>query len=294
MPYIPLKVKLDLRVQKLYSLHYFQFAHSYIFEGERHDFWEMVYIDHGEADIGAEDTMHRLQQGHVIFHEPGEFHTIWAHHPEGVNMLVISFSATPAAMHRFKGLKLELSTQQRKILRLIIEEGEYCFGHVLDKSDEKELVPVRSAPFGGVQLIANYLEQFLILLSRALIANETRIAGKPEQLTEETNAFNVTNQLSALMREHLDGSLKFEDICRHSGIGQTALKDLFRQHHHMGVMEYYQRLRIEEARRLLRSGMYNVTQIAELLSYSSIHQFSRQFKRLVGIPPSEYLRSIKD
>ena len=37
----------------------------------------------------------------------------------------------------------------------------------------------------------------------------------------------------------------------------------------------------------------NFTQIAEHLGYTSIHYFSRQFKKVVGMTPSEYASSIK-
>ena len=61
MNYEPLKIERPLRVGRLYSLHYFQFAAGYIFPGESHDFWEMVYIDRGEADIGAGEEIVRLR-----------------------------------------------------------------------------------------------------------------------------------------------------------------------------------------------------------------------------------------
>ena len=63
MNYEPLKIERPLRVGRLYSLHYFQFAAGYIFPGESHDFWEMVYIDRGEADIGAGEEIVRLREG---------------------------------------------------------------------------------------------------------------------------------------------------------------------------------------------------------------------------------------
>ena len=113
-------------------------------------------------------------------------------------------------------------------------------------------------------------------------------------MTDEKNAADVTNQLTALMRKHPDGSLRFEDICRASGMSPTALKACFRKYNHMGVMAYYQRLRIEEARRLLREGRLNVTQTAEALGYSSVHAFSRQFKRLIGITPLNYLKTVRE
>ena len=37
----------------------------------------------------------------------------------------------------------------------------------------------------------------------------------------------------------------------------------------------------------------NFTQISEKLGYTSIHYFSRQFKKVTGMTPSEYASSIK-
>ena len=259
MEYTPLKMERVIKIEKLYSLHYFQFAAGYIFPGEKHNFWEMVYIDRGEADIGAGRQVVRLRQGQAIFHRPNEFHSIWANSATGPNIMVLSFGCTGNILRPLAGQALTLDAQMRGILRQLIAEG-----------------------------------QVLLLLLRQ--AREGQEAGKQEapHLTEERNAADITNQLTALMREHLDGSLSFEEICRQSGLSQTALKACFRRYNRMGVMEYYQRLRIEEARRLLREGRLNVTQTAEALGYSSIHAFSRQFKRLMGVTPLSYLRTIKE
>ena len=36
-----------LKVTDLYTLYYFQHKSGYRFEGESHDFWEIIYVDHG-------------------------------------------------------------------------------------------------------------------------------------------------------------------------------------------------------------------------------------------------------
>ena len=45
-PYYPERI---MRVDALFSLHYFNFQQGYVFPGERHDFWELVYADIGGA-----------------------------------------------------------------------------------------------------------------------------------------------------------------------------------------------------------------------------------------------------
>ena len=58
-------------------------------------------------------------------------------------------------------------------------------------------------------------------------------------------------------------------------------------------MEYFFRLKVEAAKEMIRMSQLNFTQISERLGYSSIHYFSRQFKKTTGMTPSEYASSIK-
>ena len=51
--------------------------------------------------------------------------------------------------------------------------------------------------------------------------------------------------------------------------------------------------KIDAAKEMIRTGHLNFTQISERLGYTSIHYFSRQFKKLTGMTPSEYASSIK-
>lgn len=294
MDYTPLKIDRVLKIDRLYSLHYFQFAAGYIFPGEQHNFWELVYIDRGEADIGDGKQVLRLRQGQAILHRPNRFHSIWANSATGPNIMVLSFGCASGALKALSGRALTLDAQMRGILRQLIAEGRQCFGPVLDISSQQTLTPVENEPTGSQQMIVLLLTQILILLLRQAQEGQVQRPQERAHLTEEQNAADLTNQLTLLMREHLDGGLSFEEICRQSGLSQTALKACFRRYNRMGVMEYYQRLRIEEARRLLREGRLNVTQTAEALGYSSIHAFSRQFKRLMGVTPLGYLRTIRE
>ena len=58
-------------------------------------------------------------------------------------------------------------------------------------------------------------------------------------------------------------------------------------------MQYCQRLKIDAAKRLIRQKRMNFTEIAESLGYSSIHYFSRHFKKQTGMTPTQYADSVK-
>lgn len=48
--YVP-PLKTQLHVEGIVSVHYFEYSKSYIFEGEKHDFWELLYVDKGYLTV---------------------------------------------------------------------------------------------------------------------------------------------------------------------------------------------------------------------------------------------------
>ena len=66
-----------INVTAFYTVHYFNYGRKFSFEGESHNFWELVYVDRGEATIVADDKQHILRQGEAYFHKPNQFHNIF-------------------------------------------------------------------------------------------------------------------------------------------------------------------------------------------------------------------------
>jgi len=51
--------------------------------------------------------------------------------------------------------------------------------------------------------------------------------------------------------------------------------------------------KIQEAEKLISEKKYNFTQISDMLSFDNSHYFSRVFKRISGMTPTEYKNSVK-
>lgn len=285
-PYVP---EAFARVDALYSLHYFNFRRGYAFPGERHDFWELVYADIGGATIGDEDRAFALAPGQCFLHAPNAFHTIHANLAPECSLFVMGFASESESLRVLSGSVHALNTEGKRLIRRILIEGDALCGPVLDISDQESLAPSRSAPLGSGQVIVLNLELLLIQLLRG-----ERDSLKRAPVTDEQGMQSLVEAAESLMRDHPDGSLRMEDICRHVGVGPTTLKRLFRQCRETGAMERYQRLRLEEACRRLRTGRVNVSETAYELGYSSLPAFSRQFKARLGITPREYMRAVDD
>ena len=84
-----------------------------------------------------------------------------------------------------------------------------------------------------------------------------------------------------------DRPLTLEEICRDNLIGRSQLQKLFHTYTGGGVMEYFGNLKIQAARRMIRDGRLNFTQIAARLGFQSVHYFSRRFRKVTGMSPRE-------
>lgn len=289
--YPPVAARRELHITRLHSLYYFQFSPNDPLEGESHDFWEMVYMDAGEALIHSGAKRHLLRQGEVFLHEPNRYHRIQLMPDTAPNTFIISFSLKGRGLHELKNRPLTMERSQRMLLARLLEEGSALYGPLLDCHRDLTRDRLGSARFGALQMIVSYLELMLIELVRGCQAQHipkesTALvtgAGRPEMLV---------SRLKAYMHEHLSENLTFSDCCRYLGMSATAVKALFRSQNEPGVMHCYQWMRVSEARRVLRSGQWNVTEVAAELGYSSCQAFSAQFRRLMGASPTAYLRRV--
>lgn len=60
MEYSALRLSRPLRIQEIVTVHYFEYASSYSFPGESHDFWEFLYVDKGSLFVTAGQTRREL------------------------------------------------------------------------------------------------------------------------------------------------------------------------------------------------------------------------------------------
>ena len=108
MGYEAIRLQRPLAVDDIVSVHYFEYSSNYYFEGERHDFWEFLYVDKGELDVRAGDVVQHLKKGQIIFHKPGEFHALSANGVVAPNLVVVGFVCHGEAMRFFENRVLSV------------------------------------------------------------------------------------------------------------------------------------------------------------------------------------------
>jgi len=285
-------------VDSLYTIHYFEYYRDYAFDGESHDFWEFLYIDKGEIAATCGGELIELHAGQAVLYRPLEFHALKANGVSAPNTIVISFASRSAALDSLAGKVIPINADARPVIGQILSEARMSFSTDLGDPCYTRLELRPEMPAGSLQLIRMDIERLFILLLRS-DAN-LRGAARERIGSAELRGVNKQNEERSVLlaaeryiEANLSEPLTMERIAAASGTSASLLNRLFKQYMGFGVIGCLRRARIREACRMIRETDYNFTQIAELTGFQSIHYFSRTFKQIEGMTPTEYAISVK-
>lgn len=291
MAYKSLGIKKELTIDRIVTIHYFEYMSDFAYPGESHDFWELLCVDKGEVIVQAGTQTHILRKDDMIFHQPKEFHTVKANGVVAPNLVVLSFCSRSAAMSFFNGRILKVQAEERRLLADIITEARNAYQNRLDDPYTEYMVrKPQPDGFGSEQMIQMYLQQLLIRLIRRLYSGEQTM---PPAAAKHVGEDELFYRIQEYMNANLAQQLTIDQICRQHLVSRSTLQKLIRERAGCGIIEYFNRLKISVAKQLIRGRRMNFTQIADELGYTSIHYFSRQFRQITGMSPSEYAASIK-
>ena len=293
MAYKSVVLEDSVTINRIISVHYFQYMSDFSFPGESHDFWELVCVDRGEIDALAGDRRLTLKKGNILFHKPNEFHNVLTNGKVSPSLVVIGFECHSPAIKSFEDQLMSVQDTEKELMAQIIVEARNTFSGRLDDPYQEELI-FNSEPltFGSAQLISHYLEQLMIHIYRRYFSYSLPVRSS-RFLAEASSGNDTYNRIVRYMEEHLGERMTIDRICRDNLVGRSQLQKLFRDTKGCGVIEFFSMMKIDTAKQMIRDNQLNFTQIADRLGYNSIHYFSRQFKQITTMTPSEYATSIR-
>lgn len=284
------KIEYEIEIQGFNCIYYFEFGKDFSHAPEKHNFWEMVYVDSGKINAITNGIGCTLEQGQAIFHQPMEIHAHVSDNRVSNNMLVISFTTDSLAMQYFKNKTFTLDKTGKTLLSFFLEEAKNALGNIPGDYENKDNLCFLKTSFGSTQLLQCYFTEFLIRLIRSGSSLSENVLSSKKSRDIANNS--LSELMSEYMKNNIYSTLTLKDLCTHFLLGKTQLCMIFRESMGKSPMEYYMGLKIKEAKSLIREKNYSISQIAEMLGYSSLHIFSRAFKKAVGMSPTAYEKSI--
>ena len=274
-------------VKELIALEYLDFEGKYKNYTEKHDFCELCFVLHGEITLTTEDGAISLSKQEMVLIEPNTEHSYFSASGNQNSAFVICFECPSSAVRSLSGRKFVLTQDQQFCIRKIIDESNTTF-----RTNEKDMLELLSIPsFGGQQSIILLIEYLLIDLIRQSSAEKN-----PDIIF--LNGENFYPDLVELIKRYLERNigkrLTLDDVSKKFNYSRSFICKIFKEETGESLITYFNRIKIEEAMRLLRETDRRASEISELLGFSEPKYFGAIFKKQVGISPASYRKKTRN
>jgi YesN/AraC family two-component response regulator len=174
------------------------------------------------------------------------------------------------------------------------------FGQVIDK-DQTDPTPIINALSRELNLEFNGLYEAYHELDTY---NEHKIASAANILKTATRSlwlseyieigYNTTaSKIDSYVRSHINEELSVKRICNELGVSKNNLYEISHKSFNKSIGEYIASVRIDEAKRLLSTTDYTITQISAMVGIKNYNYFIKFFKLNVGLSPLKYRKEVR-
>lgn len=237
------------------------------FPNHFHEYYVIGFVEKGERSLSCKNQEYVIQKGDIVLFNPGDNHAC-AQIDEGT-LDYRCFNISKEVMLDWA----EEVTGKRELPgfspNVIHDEEAVCYLRPLH-----ELVMKGSCEFGK--------EENLLLLLSLLIQQY----GRPfENCIPECR--DEIERACTFMEQHYAERIYLDQICRHAGLGKSALLRAFTRSKGVTPYSYLENIRIGEARKLLEQGVPPI-EAALQTGFSDQSHFTNYFNRFIGLAPGVY------
>lgn len=258
------------KIKTLYTAFRRRYDKDYYTVGESHNFYEIVIVTDGEIGVTAGSDAFVLRKGQAVIHEPMEFHRLWSEGNSEPEIIIFSFSAVNAPKLSGKIFEVKDFSLPVEVLAQIQDSFELSHGYnIIGISEENSY---------DYQLPVKLLELYMLRLFTQKM--------KPLLPRKSLSAKKYSTIVNVL-ENNIDKNLSVADIAGMCNMGISNLKKTFSIYSGIGIMNYFNKLKIAGAKTMLKNGM-TVSEVSAALGFLNQNYFSTVFKRIEGISPSEY------
>lgn len=260
----------SLDISEIYTKFYQEKGTNYNFSGEKHSYWELTYVDKGELLTTIDRVSYHLKQGDLIFYAPMQFHTQSTFEKISSSYLTINFKMNFNHADLLCNKIFSLKRDSYFIVTKLIEE-------------------LSNDNLYSNDLSLCYLKQLIIQMLRL---DNSHFHSKPTTHMQQTYENELLNDILLYIDNNIYEKISVSTLCDHFCISTSMLHSLFRKNMNNTAKNYINELKLSKSKELIRNSTHTLSEISEMLGFSSIHYFSKKFKSYFNISPTEYSKSI--
>jgi YesN/AraC family two-component response regulator len=112
----------------------------------------------------------------------------------------------------------------------------------------------------------------------------------PKEIIED----EVVLKIIDFMEKRLYSKFTMDELAGKMSFGKTYISRRFVKTCGYSIIDYFTKMKVNEAKNLIRGGKYNFFEISEMLMFTNSHYFSSIFKKHTGMTPTQYKKSLKN
>ncbi|OGX68568.1 MAG: hypothetical protein A2189_09080 [Paenibacillus sp. RIFOXYA1_FULL_44_5] len=254
------------------------------FPAHRHDYMEFSYVIEGSGSEIINGLEHVMRPGTLTFISPYQVHEIRADKNASLHLYNCIFN-----------MDLLFKTSEMGEITSIINIGEESLPpyHQFDDCEREQIMLlleqmekeyVQTEHWRDAMLRAK-LTEILVWFDRARRKqNQVLTEKKKNEVLLRENIWEIIHYV----HQHYRNDISLTQVAQQYHFSPSYLSELFKKHVGQNFVRFLHELRIRHACGLLTGSDASITEIASEVGYRSFQTFSRVFRELKDIPPSEY------
>lgn len=244
-----------------------------------HDFTEMAYIISGKGKFCINDRMYHVQEGDIIFINPGEKHQSIVTDP---NAPTTEFYTGFTDFH-FRDMEPN-NFDIRRNIPIIHTDAE--LKQQVTKLSYAMLEEQENNMPGKYFMLKSYLTQMLLLIIREII--EPQKAQSGYNFTSSNKNY-VVHRIMTYIDEHFTQKISLDQIAKNMYLSPVYISKIFKEETGDSPINYLIKIRMERAKdMLINPDETSVKNIATRVGYEDAYHFSKLFKKHYGVSPLNY------
>ena len=237
-----------------------------------HDFMELFYIIGGTGLFLIEDQKRQVTVNDIVIINPNVSHTEASIDAQSLEYIVLGIGGIQLAANKHSNGAFCILDHHES------SEISGCFWNILREMEQKST---------GFQDVCQACMEMLVI--RLMRSRDLSVPAEPRAASGNGQCAAVKHYIDL----HFKESLSLGQLAEKAHMDKYYLAHTFKEEYGTSPINYMITRRIVESRYLLSETDLSLTQIAQMLGFSSPSYFSQAFRKAQGISPIDYRKSTK-
>lgn len=238
------------------------------------DLYELTVVTDGAGTVITNHIPSAVKSGDIYLSMPGDIHRIES---DRDNPLKYDFLAFRPRENQYKDELVRISEKYHSPENRIIKNEQ------ISRLTANAIAELTTSNMYSNELLNSVFKQILIYLIRDF-----------HKLPNNSYPDNINNskilcyKLMNYIDTHIYTIKNLSELCEATGYSYGYLSAIFKKTTSEKLFDYYNKRRINAACLLLKENNHSITEISEILGYSSLYAFSKAFKKQMNLSPKSY------